>query len=73
MKISGCTINEKCRPYSHDSKSDQILFIASFLIEKNEKYSWRASCEVDLADGKFSIKGNFIQLHSNLFLDHVNI
>jgi len=66
-------LNEKHRPYSHNSKSDQILFIASFLIEKNEKYSWRASCEVDLADGKFFIKGNFIQLHGNLFLDHVNI
>jgi len=73
VRISGCAINEKHRPYSHDSKSDQILCIASFLIEKNAKYSWRVSCEVDLADGKFSIKGNFIQLHSNLFLDHVNI
>ena len=73
MRISGCGINEKHRPYSHDSKFNQILFKASFLIEKNAKYLWRASCEVDLADGKFSIKGNFIQLHGNLFLDHVNI
>ena len=56
--FGGCASDEKRSLDSQDPEYVRILMVPYFLIEKNAKYSRKASSKKDLADGKFSQKGN---------------